>query len=240
MNGEDIKKGSFFIPDASRWNDLVGKNITLQTVINEVGTGKYGTSSTTTIEVDSSEIKIATNLMRGNTSFTTWDSPLTRLEEGGSMFYGCTALSSFTAETPKLKRGYNMFYGCTALSSFNSNLKSLTYGSHMFDGCTALSSFTSDLSSLTDGYSMFHKCKLNATSVKNILDTINELNGSSSSITIGINVNSAVTNGKDTATQLSEFAQAMGFSTFDEVRTAFSDKGWSVTFQYGGTTTTIN
>ena len=33
----DIKKGGFFIPDASRWNDLVGKEITLQTVINEVG-----------------------------------------------------------------------------------------------------------------------------------------------------------------------------------------------------------
>jgi hypothetical protein len=86
---------------------------------------------------------------------------------------------------------------------------------------------------------MFYACKLDATSVKNILDTINELRGSNS-ITIGINVNSAVTDGKDTATQLSEFAQAMGFSTFDEVRTAFSDKGWAVTFQYGGTTTTIN
>ena len=209
----DIKKGGFFIPDASRWNDLVGKEITLQTVINEVGT--YGTSST--LEVDSSEIKIATNLMRGNTSFTTWDSPLTRLEEGGSMFYGCTALSSF-----------------------NSNLKSLTYGYYMFYGCTSLSSFNSDLSSLTDGSYMFYKCKLNAASVKNILDTINGRGSSISSITIGIDVNSAVTNGKDTATQLTEFAQAMGFSTFDEVRTAFSDKGWSVTFQYGGTTTTIN
>jgi hypothetical protein len=109
----------------------------------------------------------------------------------------------------------------------------------MFNGCTSLSSFTSDLSYLTDGYDMFYKCKLNATSVKNILDTINDLGGSHS-ITIGINVNSAVTDGKDTATQLSEFAQAMGFSTFDEVRTAFSDKGWAVTFQYGGTTTTIN
>lgn len=109
MNGDDIKKGSFFIPDASRWNDLVGKDITLQTVINEVGTGKYGTSSTITIEVDSSEIKIANDLLSGNTSFTTWDSPLTKLEEGGHMFYGCTALSSFTADLSKLKSGYEMF-----------------------------------------------------------------------------------------------------------------------------------
>ena len=47
----------------------------------------------------------------------------------------------------------------------------------MFHDCYELTTFTSDLSSLTNGNYMFYNCKLNATSLTNIANTINDVNG---------------------------------------------------------------
>ena len=108
----------------------------------------------------------------------------------------------------------------------------------MFNGCTKLTSFTSDLSSLTNGGSMFYKCKLDAPSVMYIIATLPQ-NTSNNSITIGINVSSSIVNGKNTATQLLEFANEVGYETWAKLKQAFIDKKWSVTWQYGGTTSSI-
>ena len=56
---------------------------------------------------------------------------------------------------------------------------------------------------------------------------------------IGINVSSKAVDGKDTATQLLQFSNEVGFDTWADLKQAFVDKGWTVTFQYGGTYTNI-
>ena len=56
------------------------------------------------------------------------------------------------------------------------------------------------------------------------------------SLTLGINVS----NNADTIQQqLEDFAQEATFDSWDDLKLHFSNKGWSVTFQYGGTTDTI-
>ena len=39
--------------------------------------------------------------------------------------------------------------------------------------------------------------------------------------------------------QLEDFAKKATFDSWDDLKTHFSNKGWTVTFQYGGTTTNI-
>ena len=55
-------------------------------------------------------------------------------------------------------------------------------------------------------------------------------------LTLGINVS----NNADTIQQqLEDFAKAATFDTWSDLKTHFSNKGWTVTFQYGGTDTSI-
>ena len=170
--------------------------------------------------------------------FSKIDSDLSSLTNGSYMFYNCDNLSSFTSDLSSLTNGNNMFNGCIKLTTFTSDLSSLSIGQGMFNGCTKLTSFTSDLSSLTNGGSMFYKCKLDAPSVMYIIATLPQ-NTSNNSITIGIGVSSSKVNGKNTATQLLEFANEVGYETWAKLKQAFVDKKWSVTWQYGGTTSSI-
>ena len=137
-------------------------------------------------------------------------------------------LSEFNSNLSSLKDGSVMFSGCKNLTSFSSNLSSLTNGSHMFDGCIALTSFASDLSSLTNGDYMFYGCKLDATSVKNIIDTINTYSGK---LTLGMGCNNT-TEDKDL------FAQEVGYADMSSLLAALQAKGWTVTAQYNGRPTT--
>lgn len=55
-------------------------------------------------------------------------------------------------------------------------------------------------------------------------------------LTLGINVS----NNADTIKQqLEDFAKEATFDTWSDLKTYFSNKGWTVAFQYGGTTTDI-
>ena len=58
-------------------------------------------------------------------------------------------------------------------------------------------------------------------------------------ITIGIDVSSSAVDGKDTETQLLEFANEVGYDSWSELKQAFVDKGWTVTFQYGGSSNSV-
>ena len=198
------------------------------------------------------------SLTEGNCMFyccenlTSFNSNLHSLTNGVSMFYECTALSTFTSELPSLTNATNMFYKCENLSTFDINLPSLTNGNwmfarcenltsfnsdlhslgegiNMFYDCSNLTTFTSQLSSLTNGESMFYDCKLDASSVKNIIDTINTV--SSKTLLLGM--------GCDNTTEDSElFAQEVGYSDMSFLLAALQSKGWSVTTQYNGRPTT--
>jgi hypothetical protein len=75
---------------------------------------------------------------------------------------------------------------------------------------------------------MFYNCKLDASSVKNIIDTINTYSGR---ITLGIGCDSTTAD-KDL------FAQEIGYTNMASLLAALKDKGWTVTAQYNGRPTT--
>ena len=56
------------------------------------------------------------------------------------------------------------------------------------------------------------------------------------SLTLGINV---VNNAETIEQQLEVFAKEATFDSWSDLKTHFSNKGWTVTFQYGGTDTSI-
>lgn len=148
---------------------------------------------------------------------------LTRVRN--EMFGGCYGLTSFVGDMPILTSGQYLFQSCFALSSFEGNLRSLEDGYQMFEKCSALRDFNSNLESLTDPMSMFNYTRLTAASVKNILDTINDDVGDySRGIYIGV--------GYASEENFEENLSSIGYSSVEELRSAFSNKGWSVSFNY--------
>jgi hypothetical protein len=81
---------------------------------------------------------------------------------------------------------------------------------------------------LTDGRSMFYKCKLDAQSVKNIIETINTY---SDILTLGMGCN-------NTTVDKNLFAQEIGYTDMTSLLAALQAKGWTVTAQYNGRPTT--
>lgn len=152
-------------------------------------------------------------------------SNLSSLTNGYAMFTACEDLTIFDpTDLRSLIIGDGMLAG-TAITSFNFNLSSLISAYQMFYNCQNLTSFTSDLSSLTNGTYMFHSCKLDSTSIKNIIDTINTV--SSGSIILGL--------GCDTdTTDKNLFAQEAGYADMTSLLAALQAKGWTVYTQHNG------
>ena len=201
------------------------------------------------------------------TNLTAFDSDLSSLVDGNDMFNNCTNLTSFTSDLSSLTEGYRMFYDCSALTAFTSDLSSLVDGVDMFSG-TKLSPqsvmyiaesinddiipekkpyqdgiipyVTMDTTSFPFKYSASKGFMSDGTYVY----TYNNLQPFTTSITaanvgkltIGINV----TNDSTTiADQLQAFAEEATFDSWADLKQTFVDKGWTVTWQYGGTNTSI-
>ena len=182
----------------------------------------------TSFSSDLSNLTNGTSMFYSCTSLTSFNADLPSLTNAKGMFQGCTSLTSFNADLPSLTNGQSMFYNC-AFTSFDSNLSSLTIGTSMFSSCSSLTSFSSDLSSLTSGLSMFGSCKLDASSIKNIIDTINTYSGKK--LTLGIGCN-------DTTDDKDLFAQEAGYADMTSLLAALQGKGWNVEAQYNGRPTT--
>jgi hypothetical protein len=103
----------------------------------------------------------------------------------------------------------------------------------MFYNCKTLTSFSSDLPSLTNGSFMFYGCKLDAPSVKNIIDTINVDSAALRVFHIGFGCN-------NTTADKNLFAQEVGYADMTSLMNALGDKGWGVSYyaQYNGRPTT--
>ena len=171
------------------------------------------------------------HMFQNCTNLTSFTSDLSSLTNGQYMFSYCSQLASFSPDLPNLTHGEYMFQNCTNLTTFTSDLSSLTHPGSMFSGCTNLSSFSSDLPSLEYGTSMFEGCKLDALSVKNVIDTVNTTTGSLKWFHIGMGCN-------DTTKDSNLFAQEVGYADMTSLLTALSDKGWTVITQYNGRPTT--
>ena len=168
------------------------------------------------------------NMFRYCSNLMSFTSNLSTLINGFGMFDGCENLATFSSELSSLESGDNMFSYCSNLTSFASDLRSLTNGYGMFSYCSNLTSFASDLRSLRSGSRMFYNCKLAASSVKNIIDTINTYSGK---LTLGMGC-------KNTTSDKDLFAQEVGYDDMTSLIAALQDKGWTVEAQYNGRPTT--
>ena len=194
--------------------------------------GMFNGCSLVSFASDLSSLTSGSAMFNGCENLTSFSSNLSSLTDGGSMFGRCENLTSFSTDLPSLTNGYGMFNECYNLTSFSSNLSNLENGRYMFDYCENLTSFSSNLSSLTDGVDMFSSCKLDAPSVKNIIDTINTYSGASFTLGMGCN---------DTTEDKDIFAQEVGYADMASLLAALQAKGWTVTAQYNGRPTlTLN
>lgn len=228
---------------------------------------------------DLRSLEMGQNMFSSCNNLSSFNSDLRSLKDGHCMFESCYNLIDFTNDLPQIKHGKFMFYSCNNLTSFIGDMSSLVDANYMYSGCKNLTQFVSDLSSLIGGYYMFNACKLSSKSVKNIINTINDLvvekslytsgqkqyvtsssgkDGFASNgdyyyeiykfygskifssevgkITIGIDVTN---NSSTVQQQLATFANEVGYNSWAELKQAFVDKGWTVTWQYGRTTTSI-
>ena len=197
-------------------------------------------------------------------NLTSFTSALSSLTYSSSMFLDCSNLTSFSSDMHSLVDGGRMFEGCSNLTSFTSYMSSLTTGGNMFKKCKldaqsvmyiyhsikditaekqlyinntipyVTYDFTTDKYSaprgfMDDGIYVYTYKKPNPFTTTISASFVGK-------ITIGIDVTD------DSSTiqqQLKDFANEAAFDSWDDLKTHFSNKGWTVTFQYGGTTDTI-
>ena len=212
---------------------------------NALTVGGYmfnGCTALTSFDGDLSSLTWGSFMFNGCTALTSFNGDLSSLTNGDQMFGGCTNLTTFNSDLTtfnsdlsSLTNGYGMF-NRTPLTSFNGDLSSLTGGAVMFRNCTNLTTFNSDLSSLSDGSSMFDSTKLDASSLSNIIHTIKDRTGLSTpsyiagSILIGLGID-------DTDESRQALAEAIWSKDWAEVNQEFSDKNWTVEWQFNGAPT---
>ena len=196
------------------------------------------------------------------TNLKSFSSDLQSLTNGESMFYGCNQLISFSSDLSSLTSGYSMFYNCTALTTFSSDLSNLTSGYSMFNKCNldaesvmyiadTIKDIAAEKQLYIDGtipyvtvsngvYSALRGFMSNGRYVFTFKTphpyTITISASYVGKLTLGINVSN---NANTIQQQLEDFAKEATFNTWDDLKTHFSNKGWTVTFQYGGTTDEI-
>ena len=183
----------------------------------------------TSFNADLPSLLYGGSMFRGCYELTAFNVDLPSLTSASNMFYKCIELESFSSDMSSVLSCYLTFANCNKLTTFTSNMPKLDYASGMFENCSNLTSFTSDLPSLLYGDKMFYYCKLDATSVKNIIDTINTVSGRY--LTLGMGCNNT-TEDKDL------FAQEVGYADMTSLLAALQSKGWIVTAQYNGRPTT--
>lgn len=177
----------------------------------------------------SSDIKnVDENYLENDIVNGCWTELLSSLTNGQNMFQNCENLISFTSDLSSLSTGNAMFQN-SSIVLFESDLSSLVYGYNMFNSCSNLSTFTSDLSSLTDGRCMFYGCKLDAPSVKNIIDTINNVSSETESPSLYLGMGC-----DNIQSDANLFAQEVGYSDMTTLLAALQNKGWTITAQYNG------
>ena len=187
---------------------------------------------------------------------------LSSLVNGSWMFYG-TSLTSFNGDLSSLVNGENMFYG-TSLTSFSGDLSSLVTGLYMFSSTSltpqsvmyiveSIRNITEEKAKYTSGEipwvikdstTQKYSAPFGFMEDGKYVYTYNNPNpytatiGSSyvGKLVLGINV----TNDSETIEQqLQTFAEGCLCDSWEELKQEFVDKGWTVTFQYGGTITNI-
>lgn len=182
-------------------------------------------------------------------SLVTFNADLNSLVYGEYMFCGCKNLTSVITSLSSLVNGEQMFQDCK-LNPFSvmyivESIRNLTeekekYNNNELEYVTATlkQDRTYDYSNkfgFTENGDYVYT--YDTTSEKSFTYMIDK--ASVGQLTLGIDVSSSTVDGKTTETQLLEFANKVGYNSWEDLKQAFVDKGWTVTFQYGNTRTDI-
>ena len=221
-----------------------------------------GCKNLTSFTPDLSSLTDGKYMFQKCTNLTTFTSDLSSLITCWDMFNGCTNLTTFASDLNSLTDGWGMFNNCTNLTTFTGDLGSLIDGGKMFYKTKltpqsvmfiviSINDIVTEKKLYTDGV-IPYVTKDNETNrysaPKGFMSdgayvyTYNATNtnllkeSEVGKITIGINVS----NNADTIQQqLKDFANEATFDSWEDLKQTFVDKGWTVTWQYGGTTDTI-
>ena len=210
--------------------NLTSFNVYLSSMTD--GTSMFsGCDNLTSFSSDLSSLTTGKSMFYSCDNLSSFTSDLPKMTNGQTMFYNCKNLTSFSSDLPKMGTGTSMFAGCDNLTSFTSDASRLYNGGNMFKNCSNLTSFTSDLPRLKIGSSMFYGCKLDAPSVKNIIDTIGAYY-SDISMCLGMGCN-------NTVEDRNLFAQEVGYADMSALLAAVRAKGVdALVYQYNGRPTT--
>lgn len=194
----------------------------------------YSCSKLEKIDKRLPNLEIAQSMFQYCRSLKDVDTILPHLWGAPYMFGNCSALTSFNINLDQLVLSGAMFQNCEKLESFISDLSKLENAPLMFSGCKNLKTFVGNLASVNSASNMFDKCKLDALSVLHIIDSIAEATPDSpfSKITIGIDVSPNEKDGKSVEEQLLDFAKEMGYDTWNDVKDALTEKGWTAAWQF--------
>ena len=215
----------------------------------------------TSFNSDLSSLMVGRHMFYG-TNLSEFTSDLNSLTKGTDMFSGCDNLTAFISDLSSLVDGYEMFFNCDKLTTFNSDLSSLTNGYQMFnktkltpwsvmyiaesikdiiaekklyqDGTIPYVTIANGKYSTTKGFMSDGRYVYTYKTPAPYTDTI-----SSSEVgllTLGIDVTNDATTIAD---QLQAFAEEATFDSWADLKQSFVDKGWNVTWQYGGTSNNI-
>ena len=202
-----------------------------------------------------------------NTSLEQFNGDLCNLVNGSSMFYN-TSLASFSSDLSSLVDGENMFSNISSLTSFSGDLSSLINGFGMFFITKltpqsvmyiveSIRNITEEKAKYTSGEipwvtkdstSGEYSASFGFMEDGSYVYTLNNPNATKPFYTLAISSSDVglltlgidVTNDSDTIEQqLQTFAEGCLCDSWEELKQEFVDKGWTVTFQYGGTGTSI-
>ena len=220
----------------------------------------YNCSNLTTFTSDLSSLTSGYDMFENCSKLSTFTSDLSSLTNGRIMFADCSALTTFNNDLSSLTDGSYMFTDCSSLTTFTSDLSSLTSGYMMFYKTKLIpQSVMYIVDSIKD---IDAEKKLYGTGTGKI-PYVTLANGEYSStkgfmsygnyvytynvpepyttiiyasevgkLHIGINVTDDANTIQD---QLQAFAEEATFDSWEDLKQAFVDKGWTVTWQYGGT-----
>ena len=212
-----------------------------------------GSTNLTTFTSDLSSLIKGYAMFNNCSKLTTFTFDLSSLINGYGMFHGCTNLTTFTSDLSSLINGYSMF-NKTKLSPQSvmyiaGSIKDIVAEKQLYiDGTipyvtlvttstpyntySALKGFMSDGSyayTYTDGTYPDSNYLPYPQTLTISAENVGQL-------TIGIDV----TNDANTIEQqLQTFAEGALFDSWDDLKQAFVDKGWTVTWQYGATADSI-
>ena len=230
-------------------SNLTSFNIDLPSLTN----GGFMFQLCENLESFSSNLSSLTNggrMFEGCYKLTTFSSDLSSLIDSDGMFGGCKNLTSFTSDLSSLINGQYMFSKCKldaeSVMYIADTIKDIDTEKQLYiDG--TIPYVTEDTSvwpykySAPKGFMSNGKYVFNSDTYdidsKHVKPYAYIIYASDvGKLTLGINVTNDATTIQQ---QLEDFAKEASFDSWEDLKTHFSNKGWTVTFQYGGTDTSI-